>query len=114
MIGQSQCAGQVAQLAKIALQGDGVDLKVLRREAALTAEVNLDGASADDAADNLLELRFQQIVRFAGAETDFQIAIVDRTQFEGQMEIFVLIVRLAVAGHAAQHAHLLLKSEPRP
>jgi len=114
MIRQSQSPGQLAQLADVTLQGDGVDLKVLRRKLPLTAQVYLNGAAADDAANGLLELRFEKVIRFAGAKTDFQIAIVDGAQFNGKMERIALIIRLPVARHAAQHAHLLSLTGERP
>ena len=65
-------------------------------------------------ADHLLELRLEQVVRLGRAQADLQIAVVDRPEFDGQMEGLILVTRLAVARHAEEHAHPRLLSVPSP
>src|SRR5262245_15107299 len=89
----------------VTAQGGGVDAKVLRREATLAAQVDLDGAAADAAADDLLELRFEQMIRFGSAERHLEVAVVQGAQLEGDADLVALVMRLTVPGHAQQHTN---------
>ena len=73
---------------------------------ALAAEVDLDGAALDGAADDLLELGFEQVVGIGGAHRDLEVAVVEGPQLDGQGERVALVASLAVAGHAQEHANL--------
>src|SRR5205814_1139441 len=84
--------------------GGAVDAEVLRRQAALAAQVDLDGAAADGAADDLLELRLEQVVGLGGPHRHLEVAVVQGAELEGDADVVALVVGLAVAGHAQQHA----------
>ena len=72
----------------------------------LTAHAHLQGAPADGPADHLLELGLQQVIGLRGADRDLQVTVVQGSQLDGQAEGVTLEVRLAIAGHAQQHAYL--------
>ena len=71
-----------AQLADVTAQGGAVDPEVLGRILALAAQVDLHGAAAHRPADDFLELGFQQVVGFGGADGDFQVTVIQRSQFD--------------------------------
>jgi hypothetical protein len=68
--------------------------------------MDLDGAAFDGTANDFLELRFEEVVWFGGAERDLEITIVDGAQFDAQVEEVALIAGLAVARHTEEHAYL--------
>src|SRR5262245_48931642 len=104
-IAQAQLLGQAAELMDVTAQGGGVDAEVLWREAPLAAQVDLDGAAAHAAAYHLLELRFEKVIRFGGAERHLEVAVVQRAQLKGDADLVALVMRLSVPGHAQQHTN---------
>ena len=63
-------------------------------------QVKLYGAPPNRAANDFFEFRLQQIVGFGRANCNFQVPVIQGSQFDGQAEAFTLIMCLAIAGHA--------------
>ncbi len=70
--------------------------------------MSLDGSTPNGAANDFFKFRFQQVVGFGSAEGDFQIAVVESTQFNSHGQAIALVMCLAIAGHTQQHANLKL------
>ena len=77
-VGQIQLVADVAQLAKVASQCDGVDAEVLGSRGAFAAQMHLQGAALDLLTDDFFEVRLEQMVGVVGAERYLEIAVVDR------------------------------------
>ncbi len=90
---------ELAHLADIAGQGDGVNVKILRRLLAVATQLQLQGAAFDLAANDFFKLGFKEVIRIGGAHGDFEIAVVERPQLNREREEIALKARLAVAGH---------------
>ena len=56
-------------LLQISAKGDGVDAEVLGGRRFVDAKMNLQGAAADDLADDLFKLPLQQVIGLARPET---------------------------------------------
>src|SRR5712692_6205147 len=67
--------------------------------------MSLDGSTPNGAANDFFKFRFQQVVGFGSAEGDFQIAVVESTQFNSHGQAIALVMCLAIAGHTQQHAN---------
>jgi hypothetical protein len=53
--------------------------------------MHLDGAAADRPADHLLELGLQQVIGVRGAEGDLEVTVVQRAEFDGEVEGVALV-----------------------
>src|SRR5439155_17359135 len=80
----------------------------------LATQVDLDGAATHAAADQLLELRLEEVVRLGGPKRHLEVAVVQSTQLEGDVDRVALVMGLAVAGHTQQHANPPLRKEENP
>ena len=107
LIVQADLLAHAADLLQVTPQRHGVDAEILGRRLPFQPQVNLKRAPADGAANDLLELRLQQVIRLHRPQRDLQVTIVQRPQLQGDVQAVALVLRLAVAGHAEEHANLV-------
>src|SRR5262245_41556687 len=93
-------------LLDVAGQGDTVEAEVVRGRLLLAAELDLQGAALDGAANDLLELRLEQVIRIGGADRYLEVAIVESAKLDGQGKLLALEASLPIAGHTQEHANL--------
>src|SRR5437773_10266571 len=68
--------------------------------------MDLQRAPAHKPPRQLLDLGLQKVVGLRSAEHELEVAVIDRANLGGEVQAIALPARLAVAGHAEEHAHL--------
>ena len=63
---------------------------------------HVDGTASDRLAHDPLDLSFQGLKAFGRLHHDFEMAVVDRTDFDGNAQAFILAAKIAKARHAQQ------------
>ena len=93
-------AHQVRELPPVTLQHVDVDSIVFRRALPIDAEVDLDRAAVNGAADFAFHQRLQGGVAFGRADGKLEVAVVDGADFDRHGQAVLFRVRFAEAGHA--------------